>query len=133
MPPNSEVKASLETERQQRETQIERVHERIDEVLAKLDNMTSLLTWNNTTQLPGVLPRLKALEDQHEAERAAANARTMKAWAFEMGTYVIKVLLAAFALYIASSAHKGIATDLVKQGSSWLLGSRHDRVTDCTK
>lgn len=118
MPPKTD---ELDAERQQRETQIARVHERIDEVLTKLDNMTSLLTYDAKGQLPGLLPRVKALEDQHEREKAEADAKTFRKWCFEMGTYVLKVLLAALALYIASSARKGMVQDIAKETSTSLL------------
>jgi len=36
----------------------------------------------------------------------------MRSWLFDMGTYVLKVMLAAGAMYLAASAKRGIVLDL---------------------
>ena len=99
-----------------------RLHQRIDEVQRDQQKMLAALTYDAVSNKPGVLPRLDQLERQTQ-EIKDASKTTLRSWAFDMGTYVLKVLLAALAMYLAASAKKGIVIDMVNQAKSTMIDS----------
>ena len=91
-----------------------RLHQRIDEVQHTCTEILDALTYDRRNSKPGILPRLDALE----TAAACAKKATLSAWGMDMGTYVLKVLLAALAMYLAASAKRGIVLDLGGQAAS---------------
>ena len=88
--------------------QLVRLHSRIDERQTVMREMLDAMTYDRARSKPGILPRLDALETDAAAQKRA----TLSAWGMDMGTYVLKVLLAALAMYVAASAKRGIVLDL---------------------
>lgn len=88
--------------------QLIRLHSRIDEMQTLMREMLDAMTYDRSRSKPGILPRLDALE----AAAASQKRATLSAWGMDMGTYVLKVLLAALAMYLAASAKRGIVLDI---------------------
>ena len=88
--------------------QLVRLHSRIDEMQTLMREMLDAMTYDRKNSKPGILPRL----DKLEADAVAAKRLTLSSWGMDMGTYVLKVLLAALAMYLAASAKRGIVLDL---------------------
>ena len=88
--------------------QLVRLHSRIDEMQTLMREMLDAMTYDRKNSKPGILPRL----DKLEADAANVKRLTLSSWGMDMGTYVLKVLLAALAMYLAASAKRGIVLDL---------------------
>lgn len=85
-----------------------RLHQRIDVVQNTLNEILEALTYDRAKSRPGILPRL----DKLEQDAAAVKKANLSTWGLDMGTYILKVLLAAFAIYLAASTKRGIILDL---------------------
>lgn len=103
-----------------------RLHQRIDEVQHTCASILDALTYDREKARPGILPRLDALE----TAAASAKKATLSAWGMDMGTYVLKVLLAALAMYLAASAKRGIVLDLGGQAISNVVDVVNNRDGD---
>lgn len=108
-----------------------RVHERIDDVAKTLAELLETLTYNRTANKPGILPRLDTIEasstqankaiDDHIREHRASTGPTLASWSMDMGTYVLKVLLAAAAMYIAASAKRGMVLEFANEAKTSMV------------
>lgn len=100
-----------------------RLHQRIDEVQHTCASILDALTYDRDKARPGILPRLDALETAN----AAAKKASLSVWSMDMGTYMLKVLLAALAMYLAASAKRGIVLDFGAAATSGVLDIVHAR------
>ena len=104
-----------------------RLRQRIDEVQHTCASILDALTYDRDKARPGILPRLDALET---ANAAAAKKASLSVWSMDMGTYMLKVLLAALAMYLAASAKRGIVLDFGAAATSGVLDIVHARDGD---
>lgn len=120
---------------------LERVHSRIDDVAKTLNELLETLTYNRATNKPGILPRLDSIEasstqankaiDDHMREHRTSTGPTLASWSMDMGTYVLKVLLAALAMYIAASAKRGMVLDMAQEANTSMINFIEDGCDDC--
>lgn len=117
---------------------LERIHDRIDTVCTTLSELLDAMTYDRKSNRPGILPRLDNVEKAQTEQTAALRAhmekeakQQLRTWLYEMGTYVIKVMLAAFALYIAAAAKQGIIIDLLKDAKTSVVEQFDPEALDC--
>lgn len=109
---------------------IGRLNKRIDEVFVTMTDVLDALTYDRKNNRPGILPRLDNIEKAQVEHAETLKAHTenegnikLKAWAYDMGTYILKVLLASLALYIAASAKKGMVIDFANEAKTSVIDS----------
>ena len=109
---------------------IGRLNKRIDEVHVTMNEVLDALSYDRKNNRPGILPRLDNIErnqtDQSSIIKAHIEEESkvqLKVWLYDMGTYILKVLLASLALYIAASAKKGMVIDFANEAKTSVIDS----------